>query len=388
VIARDVLIQGGGIGGLIAATALAQRGASVDVVEHRPAGAVLGVGLIQPANALRVMAEIGVLDDCLAAGYQGDGIQVIAPDGTVLAQSSAPPPDDLPAAGNGIQRRELCRILLDAAVRAGARVFHGATIATITGGDGGDGGDGSDDDGVAVTFRGTAPDRGRYDLLLGFDGVRSPVRRHLFGERYEPEFTGFSVWRVSLPRPEELERTVFSFAGPVKATLIPLSAGDCYLALVAPEAAPQHGLSGPDTIAQMQAMLSPFGGWIGGLREAMAGQESAAYGPVEQVTVPEPWARGRILIGGDAAHATSPHLAQGAAMAAEDAIVLAAELDQAEHLSQALAAWYRRRRPRATLVQQYSAALMRQEQGEPTDADLGLLELPLPAVQARLAQPY
>ena len=88
-IAARVLIQGGGIGGLIAAAALAQRGAEVDVVEHRPAASVLGVGLIQPPNALRVMAEIGVLDDCLAAGYQGDGSQVVGPDGTVLAQAPA-----------------------------------------------------------------------------------------------------------------------------------------------------------------------------------------------------------------------------------------------------------------------------------------------------------
>jgi 2-polyprenyl-6-methoxyphenol hydroxylase-like FAD-dependent oxidoreductase len=379
VIAGHVLIQGGGIGGLVAATALAQRGAGVDVVEHRPAGSVLGVGLIQPANALRVMAEIGVLDECLAAGYQGDGMQVVGPDGTVLVQAPAPPPGDLPSAGNGIQRRELCRILLGAAVKAGARVFHGATIATIADGD----------HSVAATFRGaSAPADGRYDLLLGFDGVRSPVRRHLFGGMYEPQLTGFSVWRVSLPRPAELERTVFAFAGPVKATLIPLSAGDCYLALVAPEDAPQHGLAGPDVIAQMQGMLSRFGGWVGQLRDVIAGQGSAAYGPIEQVTVPEPWARGRILIGGDAAHATSPHMAQGAAMAAEDAIVLAAELDRGERLDQALDAWYRRRLPRATLVQNYSAALMRQEQGEPSDADLRLLELPVPAVQARLAQPY
>jgi 2-polyprenyl-6-methoxyphenol hydroxylase-like FAD-dependent oxidoreductase len=374
-----VLIQGGGIGGLVAATALAQRGVAVDVVEQRPAGSVLGVGLIQPPNALRVMAEIGVLDDCLAAGYQGDGTQVIGPDGAVIAQSPAPPPGDLPVTANGIQRRELCRILLDAAVKAGARLFHGATVATIAEGD----------DGVSVTFGGgPAPADGRYDLLAGFDGVRSAVRRHLFGEKYGPRLTGFSVWRVSLPRPAQLQRTVFAFAGPVKATLIPLSAGDCYLALVAPEPAPRRGLSEPDLIAQMQGMLSRFGGWVGGLRDVIAGQASAAYGPIEQVTVTEPWCRGRVLIGGDAAHATSPHMAQGAAMAAEDAIVLAAELDRGERLDQALDAWYQRRLPRATLVQDYSAALMRQEQGEPTDADLRLLELPVPAVQARLAQPY
>jgi 2-polyprenyl-6-methoxyphenol hydroxylase-like FAD-dependent oxidoreductase len=374
-----VLIQGGGIGGLIAAAALAQRGVDVDVVEQRPAASVLGVGLSQPPNALRVMAEIGVLDDCLAAGYQADGLQVVGPDGTVLSQAPAPPAGDLPAASNGIQRRDLCRILLNAAVKAGARLFHGATIATIA----------EDGDGVTVTFRGEpAPPGGRYDLLAGFDGIRSAVRRHLFGEKYEPQLTGFSVWRVSLPRPAELERTVFGFAGPVKATLIPLSAGDCYLALVAPEATPQHGLSGPDVVTQMQGMLSRFGGWIGPLRDVIDGQGSAAYGPIEQVTVAEPWARGRVLIGGDAAHATSPHMAQGAAMAAEDAIVLAAELDQGGQLDQALDAWYRRRLPRATLVQNYSAALMRQEQGEPTDADRRLLELPVPAVQARLAQPY
>ena len=378
-IAGRVLIQGGGIGGLIAAAALAQRGVDVDVVEYRSAASVLGVGLIQPPNALRVMAEIGVLDDCLAAGCQADGLQVVGPDGTVLTRAPAPPADDLPAASNGIQRRDLCRILLNAAVKAGARIFHGATTATIT----------EDGDGVTATFRGApAPPSGRYDLLAGFDGVRSAVRRHLFGDKYEPRLTGFSVWRVSLPRPAELERTVFSFAGPVKATLIPLSAGDCYLALVAPEATPQHGVPGPVIVTQMQGMLSQFGGWIGPLRDVIDDQGSAAYGPIEQVTVAEPWARGRVLIGGDAAHATSPHMAQGAAMAAEDAIVLAAELGQGERLDQALDAWYRRRLPRAALVQDYSAALMRKEQGEPTDADLRLLELPVPAVQGRLAQPY
>jgi 2-polyprenyl-6-methoxyphenol hydroxylase-like FAD-dependent oxidoreductase len=340
---------------------------------------VLGVGLIQPPNALRVMAEIGVLDACLAAGYQADGLEVVGPDGTVLSQAPAPPAGDLPAASNGIQRRELCRILLDAAVKAGARVFHGATVAAIA----------EDGDGVTAAFRGEpAPPGGRYDLLAGFDGVRSAVRGHLFGDQYEPQLTGFSVWRVSLPRPPELERTVFSFAGQVKATLIPLSVGDCYLALVAPEAVPQHGLSASGVVTQMQGMLSRFGGWIGPLRDVMAGQESAAYGPIEQVTVAEPWARGRVLIGGDAAHATSPHMAQGAAMAAEDAIVLAAELGRGADLGQALDAWYRRRLPRASLVQNYSAALMRQEQGEPTEADLRLLELPVPAVQGRLAQPY
>jgi len=374
-----VLIQGGGIGGLVAATALAQRGVQVDVVERRSAGSVLGVGLNQPANALRAMAAIGVLDPCLIAGYQHDSLRMIGPDGSLVAEIPAPPAPDLPTTNNGIQRRELCRVLLDAAGKAGARLHHGVTTTSISG----------DDAGVDVTFDGTAaPADGRYDLMLGFDGVHSATRTHLFGSRYDAHLTGFSVWRVALPRPDELDRVVFAFAGNAKATLIPLAPDESYLALVAPEPVPQQRLTAEDIVAQMRSMLAGFGGWIGDLRSAVGVEGAAAYGPIEQVTVDAPWYRGRIAIAGDAAHATSPHLAQGAAMAAEDAVVLAEELDRADSVADALHAWWQRRLPRAGLVQNYSAALMRKEQGVPSEADLRLLELPMPAAQARLAQPY
>ncbi|MDL4817304.1 FAD-dependent monooxygenase [Actinomadura opuntiae] len=378
-IVNRVLVQGGGIGGLVAATALARRGVEVDVVERRPAGSVLGVGLNQPSNALRVMDEIGVLDDCLAAGCQWDDLRMIGADGTVLAEIPPPPAPGLPARNNGIQRRELCRVLLDAAAKAGARLHHDATTATVS----------ADGDGVEVTFTGhDAPVPGRYDLVAGFDGIRSATRRQLFGDRYEPRLTGFSVWRISLPRPPELDGVVYAFAGKVKATLIPLGSDDSYIALVAPEETVQQGMTPPHIAAQMHAMLQEFGGWIGGLAKHISQENSAAYGPIEQVTLDEPWYRGRVLIAGDAAHATSPHMAQGAAMAAEDAVVLAEELERATSVPEALGAWWRRRIPRAGLVQDYSAALMRQEQGKASPEDLKLLELPIPAAHARLAEPY
>jgi 2-polyprenyl-6-methoxyphenol hydroxylase-like FAD-dependent oxidoreductase len=378
-IVERVLVQGGGIGGLVAATALAQRGVHVDVVERRPADSVLGVGLNQPANALRVMAQLGVLDSCLLAGYQHESLRMIGPDGGVVAEIPSPPAPDLPTTNNSIQRRDLCRILLDAADKAGVRLYHGASTVSVA----------DDPAGVDVAFTGDdTPVHDRYDLLLGFDGVHSATRRHLFGQRHEPALTGFSVWRVSLPRPAQLDRIVFAFAGAVKATLIPLSPQDSYLALVAPEPTPQTRLAAADIVLQMRAMLAGFGGWIGQLQKVITADGSAAYGPIEQVTVTEPWYRGRILIAGDAAHATSPHMAQGAAMAAEDAVVLAEELDRAGSVEQALHTWWQRRLPRAGLVQNYSAALMRKEQGVPSEADLALLELPMPAAQARLAQPY
>ena len=175
-IAARVLIQGGGIGGLIAAAALAQRGADVDVVEHRPAASVLGVGLIQPPNALRVMAEIGVLDDCLAAGYQGDGMQVVGPDGTVLAQAPAPPPGDLPAAGNGIQRRDAVPDPAQCGGQGGSPAVPRCRPSPPSPTDG---------DGVTATFRGEYGARRRPVRPAGrlrrrpVRGPSAPVRREI-----------------------------------------------------------------------------------------------------------------------------------------------------------------------------------------------------------------
>ncbi|WP_030948833.1 FAD-dependent monooxygenase [Streptomyces sp. NRRL S-646] len=377
-----VLIQGAGIGGLVAATALAQRGVHVDVVEHRPAGSVLGVGLNQPGNALRVMQEIGVLDDCLAAGYQYRELRMVAPDSTTVVDF---PPPDHPGVppNNGIQRSELCRILLGAARGAGARLHHGVTLSTVQ----------EDEDGVYADFTAavegaSVSEAGRYDLLLGFDGIRSRVRRHLYGDRYDAEYTGFACWRISLPRPEQLERVVYAVSGQVKATLIPLSDTDCYVALVL-----QEHIGGRRDAAEVadriRVLLGEFTGWVGELAGQVSGQAaSAAYSPVEQVTVREPWFRGRIAVAGDAAHASSPHMAQGAAMAAEDAVVLAQCLDSAEPLDKALHTWWERRMRRAGFVQDYSAALLRTESGTPTPDDEELLKLPIPAAQARLAEPY
>ena len=76
---RRVLIVGGGVGGLTAATAFAQRGVEVVLIERRPAFDVPGVGLGQPANALRIYDALGVLPEILASGFSYDHMSIFDP---------------------------------------------------------------------------------------------------------------------------------------------------------------------------------------------------------------------------------------------------------------------------------------------------------------------
>lgn len=383
---RSVLIQGGGIGGLTLAAALGRRGVEVDVVEAAGPDGVLGVGLNQPANALAALAEIGVREQCLAAGFPFEELLFWNPAGE---QVGALPPTvgvyETPS-NNGISRPLYNDILRTAAEAAGATIRTGATVWDIA----------EDADGVTVelatwTGKRTPPFRDpgatsrRYDLVVGFDGVRSRIREHLFGDTYAPQNTGFAVWRVPLPRPASLTNIVMAVSKDVKAVLTPISGEQMYLALVTAELEnTRHDRAGYAGL--VQAHMQRFSGELGKLRDAIGPEHSINYAVLQYLTVREPWFRGRVAIAGDAAHTSPPHLAQGAAMAVEDAVTLAAALDEDSTLPAALNAWYARRKERTMFVADCSLALLKQETDtELTDAEAQLVSAGIGGALARLA---
>ncbi len=382
-----VLIQGGGIGGLTLAAALAQRGVEVDVVEAAGAEAVLGVGLNQPSNALAALDEIGVKDQCLQVGFPFEDLLLWNPASQQVA--AIPPPAGRygKPSNNTISRPRYNNILRAAAEDAGACIHTGATVWDMQ----------EDAEGIEVelatwTGKRKPPLRDRhassrrYDLVVGFDGVQSRLRERLFGDRYRPIFTGFSSWRVVLPRPAELTNIVMAVSEDGKAVLTPTSSDTMYLGLVVPE--PGNPRYAPaDFAGLLRARLQSFSGLIGELRDSITDQHYISYAPLEYLTVREPWFRGRIAIAGDAAHTSAPHLAQGAAMAAEDAVTLAAALGEHSSLPEALQAWYHRRRDRALFVADMSLALLKQETGVTLSTEESqLAALGIPGAQARLAQ--
>ena len=196
-----------------------------------------------------------------------------------------------------------------------------------------------------------------YDLVVGFDGIKSPLRQRLFGTEHDPEFTGYAVWRLSLPRPPEVTHTMLFQGDGTKAGVIPLSEHSMYLLHVTPEPGnPKHDPRHFDTL--LKERLAGYGGLIGRLRDSIEGPEGIVYSPLSEVHLPAPWYVGRTIVLGDAAHASAPHLTQGAAMALEDAWVLTEELDVDRPMAECLAAFMSRRVERVKLVQDVSHAIL------------------------------
>jgi 2-polyprenyl-6-methoxyphenol hydroxylase-like FAD-dependent oxidoreductase len=338
---RNALIVGGGVGGMCAAIQLAKQGVEVTLVEKNPHWAPDGAGITISGPTLRALRTVGVVNEVLRQGGHWNAVDICGPDGGVKFTVPVMPAegaDGLPGAG-GIMRPVLADILGHATQAAGAEVRLGVSFSTMV----------QDEDGVDVTF--TDGQRGRYDLVIGADGVHSAVRKLVMPEFPGPQFTGQGSWRAVVPR--HRENSTIYMGRTTKAGLNPISATHCYLFVL-------DKREGMDFIApaewpeKLAELLAEFGGHLGELRDALRdGTLPGAqllYRPLAGHMIKGPWHRGRIVLLGDTVHATTPHLASGAGIAIEGAIVLAEELARRHYLEGALLAYAGRHYDRARLV--------------------------------------
>lgn len=357
-----VLIVGGGIGGLCSAIALRRQSIEVDLVELKTEWTVYGVGIIQQSNVVREMAKLGILDAYLDAAYAFEDVGIYTVNGTPLVripgQRLAGP--DYPA-NVGISRRALHDVLTDKAINLGTQVSLGVSVERFE----------QDAEGVDVLF--TNGERSRYELVVGADGLYSKVRTLLFGDKYKPTFTGQSVWRYNFKRRPEIDHLA-NYQGPSgNAGLVPLADDLMYLFTTSHE--PGNPWMPEDTLAaELRHRLEGFGGLIAELREQITENEQVVYKPLEAVFVNEAWHQGRVLLIGDAAHATTPHLGQGAGMAIEDAVVLGEELVREGTVLEKLARFEKRRFERCKYISEKSLYACEKEMQHDKDFDrIGLV---------------
>jgi 2-polyprenyl-6-methoxyphenol hydroxylase-like FAD-dependent oxidoreductase len=356
---KKVLVVGGGIGGLSSAISLRRRGIDVDVVELNPRWDVYGVGMIQPPNALRALGQLGLAKDCVEVGAPMDGTRSHDRDGNILADIDFDLPPGVPFPPmNGLPRPALHKILTSRTLELGADVRVGTTLTALD----------QTDDGVEVSF--TDDTSRTYDLVVGADGINSQVRQTVFGSELKAEYSGQVCWRYNLPKYPGLTR-LWMFNGPKgRSGFVPLGENLMYILLIEkpPDDSPVH-LSQDGLAERFRHRLAPYGGPVAEVRDQIADDAKVVYRAVDTIFVPAPWYRGRVLLIGDAAHATSPHVGQGAAQAIEDAVVLGEELTSDATLEQALENFMARRFERCKIVVEGSRQIGQWEQEDRTDVD-------------------
>jgi len=360
-----VLVVGGGIGGLTAATAFAQRGVEVVLIERRPGFDVPGVGLGQPANALRIYNALGVLPEILASGFSYDRMYIFDRDRELIVEHKFLLGDKTVPAFCALSRLRLHEILLAAAEHAGADVRTGLTVNEIH----------EDNDQVTVTFSDGRIDS--FDLLAGFDGIRSTTRLHLVGTVFAPRPSGYGGWRVQVARPEYVRCMEFLQGVGSKTGAMPLANNLMYIFHICPES-PGAVFTRADYPDLFKERLSQYRSYVADIAASLDANSDIVYGPIEPMLLPWPWFRGRIVLGGDAAHTVPPHLTQGAAMAAEDGYVLAREMLEDDIPVQArLMKYSQLRYARNAFVYTFAYQWMLDEQSVRTPDDLAAMRLEL-----------
>lgn len=335
--AGRILIVGGGIAGLSLAIALRRNGTAPELVERSPAWPAVGAGIALHANAVRALRDLGLGQAIETASaplprwgfFDRRGRRLCETDLADLWREVGP--------CLGITRIRLQEILTAAA--AGVPCRLGVALTSLT----------QDGHRASVTFAdGSAGD---YDLVVGADGINSTVRR-LAVSPVPPQYANNMSWRSVIPaRPPGTDHLMI-FTGE-----------RCFFGLVPVDDRGTYGFAGLDgerfddppagRLERLRQRFEGFGGPVPAYLAALQRDDQIHFGPIQWVELRR-WHAGRVVLIGDAAHATPPHMGEGGAMAIEDAIVLAELLQGADTVRDGLDRYQTRRRPRIEWVQQQS----------------------------------
>jgi len=310
----QVLIAGGGVAGLALAGRLAREGVGVDIVE-KSAAWDRGTGIYLPGNAVRALRDLGVADQVTAGGRVNQRRRYLTASGRTLFDIDVDRYWQGVAPSLGAHRQDLHAALL--ATSEGVPIQLGTSVTELN------------DEGGGVTVTLSDGRRKGYDLVVGADGVHSVVRRLAFGAGAErPASLGSISWRSVVSNVIKADCwTVWT--GP-RSLLLTVPIDDERIYVFASISAGEEGEATQD-VEQLIAAFEDFASPVKEVVETMAASPEDIYrSPIEQVDQ-HPWQRGRVVLIGDAAHAMAPTMAQGAALAMEDALVLsellATELD-------------------------------------------------------------
>ncbi len=341
--ALNVVIVGGGIGGLSAAVALRSRGAQVEVYEQAHQLGEVGAGLILQPNSLRVLERLGVGDRVARVGASITDWRYCQADGTVVSQEAFGH-----TAGDtmlGLYRPDLVAALVESLPE---RVVHtGHQCVAFA----------QDNQRAVVTFANGV--RVEAEVVVGADGIHSTLQRHVVEPR-EPVFSGTVASRGVIPArkvPEWPAGARRMWIGQGRFLLVfPVRAGELlnYVGVVHTDEPLRESWSAPGDPAQLAAAFAD--GWDPLVGRLLAQVETTFRWGLYDRDPLTSWSRGRLTLLGDAAHPMLPYSRQGANQAIEDGMALATLLQgaSAADVPDVLVRYQVLRRDRTAALQQSS----------------------------------
>jgi 2-polyprenyl-6-methoxyphenol hydroxylase-like FAD-dependent oxidoreductase len=335
---RNVLIIGGGVAGMSCAIQMRKARILVDLIDIDPNWRVHGAGITITAPTLRALQAVGILNAVTAQGATWNSAKIHNKFGEILDEVHFPPLAlNLPAVG-GVMRPALHRIMSEKTREVGANVRLGVSVEEFV----------ETNDHVEVMLSDGA--RESYDLVVGADGIFSKTREQLFPTAPQPTFTGQAIFRMLAERPIGFDRSHFFMGEDCKIGFNPVSPTHMYMFLLRPST--KGRIEQKDQPKELYDAMAGFGGLVAQIRETVqaANAHSINYRALEVLLQPWPWYRDHVVLIGDAAHATTPHLASGAGMAIEDGIVLVEEIRARPALETALDRFMARRFERCRSV--------------------------------------
>lgn len=354
-----ILIIGAGLGGLVAGLALRQSGFDVEIHEAAPLLGEVGAGLTLSRGAQHVFRSLDIQDRVAALACRSSAFPFLHyRDGRLLAGAhdfgDGGPDDGVADVGRQIHRADLHSVLIAAFAERGPSVVLGHSLTAID----------DTSTGVIATF--ANGDIAQGDALIGADGVRSVVRAILWGSD-SPRFTGQIAYRFLVPineaRPFMSAGRGGVFLGPKRTFNRYTLRGGAIVNCVGIVATNEWVGEGWSTPAPRDEILGDFADWHPDVLGLIGlATSSIKWGIFDRAPMPQ-WARGRVTLLGDAAHAMLPFLGMGAAMAIEDGMILARAFEAEATFEAAFARYEAARKPRTTLVHQKSV-----EQGELTQS--------------------
>lgn len=354
---EQVIVVGGGISGMVAATALAQQGFPVTLLESAPEFGEIGAGLTLTPNAMRGLDFIGICDAAAAVGVEPgkqrfqhwkDGRTLVALDrSTQRAKYGAP--------YITVHRADVHDVMTAAARRAGVEMIAGASVVSS--------------EGTTVT---TADGRQfGGDVLIGADGVKSVIRERF--EAQAPNFSGHVAWRALVPVTpaiQELSEYPGIIIGPgaMIARYNVRGSKIMNLAFFSRQSGwNEEGWTTPADPAEVRAVYKDWCSDAQLLIAEACKQPMYKWAINTRKPLPTWVVDGNVTLIGDAAHAMTPFLGQGAVTGIEDAIVLARALSASATIAEGLTRYEKARYERATFIQRESNANADRMQGQDTD---------------------